>query len=93
MFCSNVGFTHWDEPQSGEGINRERSEMFFAPAVIQQRIKEWGHAEFDKRSMQFVMHSTAKSRDWLKMNYLDGVADLAKVTPMSAQAKYRQIRV
>lgn len=87
LFCSNVGFTHWDEPQSGAGINRERSEMFFAPSVIQQRIKDWGREEFDKRSMEFVMHSSAKSRDWLTMTYLDGVTDLAKIYPDVCEGK------
>jgi hypothetical protein len=78
-FCSNVGFTHWDEPRSGEGIIQERSEMFFAPSVIQTRMKEWGREKFDEKSMQFVMHSSAKSRAWLKMTYLDGVEGLEKV--------------
>ncbi|MFT5573992.1 MAG: hypothetical protein ACI9FR_002928 [Cryomorphaceae bacterium] len=78
-FCSNVGFTHWNEPRSGEGIIQERSEMFFAPSVIQTRMKEWGREEFDKRSMQFVMHSAARSRSWLKMTYLEGVTGLQEV--------------
>lgn len=76
-FCSNVGFTHWDEPQSADGIITERSKMFFAPTHIQTRIKEWGNAEFDKKSMQFIMHSFAKSRQWMQMTELDGLRGLA----------------
>lgn len=78
-FCSNVGFTHWDEPQSGAGIITERSEMFFAPSHIQQRIKQWGRGEFDRKSIAYVMHSSAKTQQWMNINYLDGVAGLAEV--------------
>lgn len=78
-FCSNVGLTHWEEPQTADGIIQERSEMFFAPSHIQQCIKEWGHAEFDRRSTKFVMHSSAKSREWMNINYLEGVSGLAEV--------------
>lgn len=78
-FCSNVGLTHWDEPQQAEGIIQERSEMFFAPSHIQQRIKEWGHEEFDRRSMKFVMHSSAMSRQWMKIKTLEGVKGLESV--------------
>jgi len=78
-FCSNVGFTHWDEPQSAEGIISERSQMFFAPTHVQKRIKDWGNAEFEQRSMQFIMHSCAKSREWMQFNELDGLDGLAKI--------------
>lgn len=37
----NVGLTHWDEVGGGAGIIRERSEMFFAPGVIEERMKQW----------------------------------------------------
>ena len=79
LYTSNVGLTHWDEPRQVEGILQSRSHQFFAPSHIQQRIKDWGPQEFGKRSMGYVMNSTAKSRAWLKVKELDGVNGLAGV--------------
>jgi hypothetical protein len=42
MRCINVGLTHWDETEAGDGLIVERSEFFFAPAHIQKRLKDWG---------------------------------------------------
>jgi hypothetical protein len=78
-YTSNVGLTHWDEPRQVEGIIRERSHQFFAPDIIQQRMKDWGAEEFGKRSTSYVTNSTAKSRDWLKITELQGVSGLAEV--------------
>lgn len=78
-YTSNVGLTHWDEPRQVSGIIKERSEQFFAPSHIQQRMKEWGHDEFGKRSIAYVMNSVAKSRVWLKIKELDGVKGLSDV--------------
>lgn len=49
-FTSNVGLTHWDEAHPVDGIIEQRSEMFFAPSHLQQRIKDWGRAEFDRKN-------------------------------------------
>lgn len=78
-YTSNVGLTHWDESARVDGIIKERSHQFFAPSHIQQRIKDWGAEEFGKRSIDYVMNSTAKSRAWLKVKELDGVNALAEV--------------
>lgn len=78
-FCSNVGFTHWDKPQSAEGIITERSKMFFAPSHIQSRIKEWGNDEWERKTTEFIRHSCAKSREWMTISELDGLNDLASI--------------
>jgi hypothetical protein len=78
-YTSNVGLTHWDEPRHVEGIIQERSQQFFAPSHVQQRMKEWGAKEFNKRSMRYVMHSSAKTNAWLKIKQLDGVDGLLEV--------------
>ncbi len=78
-YTSNVGLTHWDEPRSTDGINQERSHQFFAPSVIQQRMKDWGAEEFSKRSTEYVMRTSSKSRAWLQVKELDGVQGLADV--------------
>ncbi len=77
--CVNVGLTHWDETHKGEGIIRERSEFFFAPSHIQQRVKDWGPQEFAEKTSAFMQETTLKSRDWLKLKRLDGLHGLADI--------------
>ena len=69
----NVGLTHWDNGDAGEGIIADRSEFFFAPGHIQKRIKEWGIKEFDLRSSTFVNESAVRSRDWLELKTVEGL--------------------
>lgn len=78
-YTSNVGATHWEEPRQIEGIIRERSHMFFAPSHIQHLIKKLGMEAFNKQSMRYVMHSMAKTNEWLQIKQLDGVEGLSKV--------------
>lgn len=80
-FCSNVGLTHWEEPQHAAGINQARSQMFFAPGHIQQRIQDWGSDEFERRSTAYVMRTIGMSRKWLKITELDGLTALAERYP------------
>ena len=84
-YCSNVGVTHWDENAMGEEFIRERSAMFFAPGHIQQRSKEWGPGEFEKRALKFWHEAAIKSRDWLILKRLGGLEALAN--------KYDEIRL
>ncbi len=79
VFCSNVGITHWDDAGMGPDFIRERSQQFFAPSHIQKRIKEWGGKVFNELSTQFIMRTAAKSRAWLKMNQVMGLAGLDSV--------------
>ncbi|MEM8749039.1 MAG: DUF2855 family protein [Pseudomonadota bacterium] len=83
----DVGLTHWDEPRRNEQVNREKSQFFFAPSHIQHRIKEWGAAEFDKRSGSFMMKTAQKSMDWLKLIDVEGLEGLSKVYPDVCEGK------
>ena len=78
-FTSNVGLTHWDEPRQVKGIIQERSEPFFAPSYVQQCIKQWGFEAFNQRSMRYIMHSSAKTNEWLQIKQLDGIKGLSEV--------------
>lgn len=78
-WCLNVGITHWDQAMAGDGINRERSEMFFAPAHIQQRIAEWGAAEFDRKIARFMADTGRRSRDWMQVRRLRGLSEMRAV--------------
>lgn len=78
-FCSNVGMTHWEDSAPGAGFNQERSKMFFAPSHIQQRMKDWGADEFEKRSSAFIIRTALKSRSWLTMEAVTGLQGLQHV--------------
>lgn len=78
-YCLNVGLTHWDEAGQDTGIPQEKREFFFAPSHIQMRMKEWGPAEFEKRSSGFVLQATQQSAQWMQLVNLTGVAALADV--------------
>ncbi|MBT8067274.1 MAG: DUF2855 family protein [Gammaproteobacteria bacterium] len=77
--CINVGLTHWDEGLSAEGINKERSEFFFAPAHIQRRMQDWGPDGFAQKTSSFMQETALKSRAWLELKRIDGLQGLAEV--------------
>ena len=78
-FTSNVGLTHYDANKMGPHFIRERSAMFFAPAHIQKRAKDWGPGEFEKRAFEFWHAASIKSRDWLNIEHEHGMEALADV--------------
>lgn len=73
----NVGLTHWEEAGGGTGIIRERSEMFFAPGVMQERMKQWGAAEFTRQTREFLVRAFAESRGWLTIESVQGLDGMA----------------
>lgn len=79
--CINVGLTHWDDTQPGDGVIKQRSEFFFAPSHIQARMKDWGPDEFAAKTSAFIRETAVKSRRWLTLRHLQGLHDLAKVYP------------
>lgn len=79
VFCSNVGVTHWGETGKNPDINVERSEFFFAPGHIQKRVGEWGAAAFDQKVNDFMADTSAKCRDWLKIQDVDGLSGMEAV--------------
>ena len=78
-YTINVGLTHWADTKPQPGIISERSEFFFAPGHIQKRIKEWGGAEFDRKTGQFLVETAAKTGKWLQFKTLKGLGELAAV--------------
>ena len=73
-YCSNVGVTHWSENTMGPGFIRERSAMFFAPGHIQKRATDWGPGEFENRAKDFWRSAAGRSRDWLTLEPVPGLA-------------------
>jgi hypothetical protein len=77
--CINVGLTHWDESSPGEGLIRERSDFFFAPAHIQKRMQDWGPNGFAEKTAGFMQETALKSRAWLKLKKIDGLQGLGEI--------------
>lgn len=80
-FTSNVGLTHWANAKPLEGIIKDRSEFFFAPAHIQKRMEEWGPEGFDQKTSAFLAVTAAKTKTWLKFKQLNGLNALAAIHP------------
>ncbi len=78
-YTSNVGVTHYDANKMGPHFIRERSAMFFAPAHIQKRTKDWGPGEFEKKANRFWYDASIKSREWLVIERHDGMDTLGRV--------------
>ena len=76
-----VGLTHWESARTDQNIIADRSEFFFAPDHIKNRIKEWGSAEFERRSVGFLMKAAAQSKNWLQLQQVDGLDELAALHP------------
>ena len=72
----DVGLTHWEAPRRSDDRIKERSTFFFAPARIQARTKEWGASEFQRRTDEFMTGAIAQSRDWMRVETLDGLEPL-----------------
>lgn len=75
--CIRVGVTHHDS--AGGDLDLERSSWFFAPAHIEQRMKEWGPGGFQQKSSAFMRATSARSREWLKVTTVDGLGGLRAV--------------
>jgi len=78
-YTANVGVTHYDANVMGPDFIRERSGMFFAPAHIQKRSKEWGPGEFEERAIGFWYEAAKQSRAWLSIERHDGMPALSAV--------------
>ena len=79
--CINVGMTHWDEGAASPAIDASLAELFFAPAEIQKRMKEWGADVFSTRATAFLAAAAKDSGRWLQFTDVDGLGGLANVYP------------
>lgn len=88
-FHVGVGLTHWDQaaPAGDDGFAADRATFFFAPSHIQQRMKEWGPAEFAKRTEAFLEESARRSREWMEITPAEGIEELAALYPELAAGR------
>ena len=76
--CLTVGMTHWDnettaEDALGQAMLRDRTEFFFAPAHIQKRIGDWGHAGYAEKTNLFMNARALQSKDWMQVKEISGL--------------------
>jgi hypothetical protein len=77
-FCSNVGVTHHDATRVRPDTMGGRSAFFFAPSHIKKRSDEWGPGEFEKRSLAFFRDAAMRSRDWIRIERIEGAEALER---------------
>jgi hypothetical protein len=53
--------------------------MFFAPTHIQKRTSDWGPGIFEERAYRFWYEASRISRDWLRIDYHDGMDALGGI--------------
>ena len=78
-FTLKVGLTHWGKAAPPAGGKDTKSTFFFAPSHIEKRFRDWGPAEFDKKTNGFLMSAAKRTRAWLDFNELNGLEALAAV--------------
>ncbi|MEO0468346.1 MAG: DUF2855 family protein [Bacteroidota bacterium] len=75
----NVGITHWTAGGEASPELKQKSELFFAPMIIQKRIKDWGYPEYEKRTQRFLAASAGHTSQWLQFRDVNGLEELAAI--------------
>ncbi|MGB0388183.1 MAG: DUF2855 family protein [Ardenticatenaceae bacterium] len=66
-YDASVGITDWDKPGSSKGLPGARALMFFAPAQLQKRLKEWGGATYQQRMGNAWLAFLKMAQDWIEV--------------------------
>jgi hypothetical protein len=86
-FSSSIGATHVSEMGGSKGLTGPQATLFFAPAQIKKRSKEWGPQVLGQRLLQswqaFVATVAQPEHSWLTVVHHSG--------PEGVQATYLQI--
>ncbi|MFT5997771.1 MAG: hypothetical protein ACI81P_000216 [Neolewinella sp.] len=80
-YCIRVGLTHWENTGEISKKLAKKSELFFAPEHIQQRMKDWGPEGFERKTKGFLKNSAKSTASWLTFRELDGLEGLQRVHP------------
>ncbi|MFQ3323945.1 MAG: hypothetical protein ACI90U_001770 [Pseudomonadales bacterium] len=87
-YYMSVGITHWEDLDGSaftEKTDPAKHEMFFAPSYILERMKEWGPAEFDKRSSGFVIGAAMATFGWMTIDHRNGLDGLSELYPAACK--------
>ncbi len=68
-----VGDTHWEAEGAGAALPGPRPSFFFAPAVMAERLAEWGQAGFDARLSEGWRSFIGAVGPWLQVVDLPGL--------------------
>lgn len=68
-----VGDTHWDVAGNPHAVG-PKPQFFFAPAVLADRLKDWGQAGFDARLAAGWAGFVASAASWLRVETVAGLA-------------------
>ena len=72
-----VGDTHWDVAGNPHAVG-PKPQFFFAPAVLAERLKDWGQAGFDARLAAGWAAFTGSAAPWLRIVERAGLAEGAE---------------
>ena len=86
VYRYNVGITHWQDgmraPGKKDGDKKPAdAEMFFAPSYVLGLVKQWGAAEFDRKSREYVSAAGLATFGWMDVDEREGLAALDKAYP------------
>jgi hypothetical protein len=79
-----VGLTHWerDATRVEEALPGARPEVFFSPARIKQRLRDWGRGGFEQRfaaAWRTLVDALRGREDWLHVTFEEGPQAVERV--------------
>lgn len=78
-YVIQVGMTHWDKAGQRVNLPKEQQEFFFAPGHMQKRMKDWGPEEFNKKTNEYYLKSSAKISQWMSYEKIAGLEGLSAI--------------
>ena len=86
-FSSSIGATHVDEMGGAKDLAGPKATLFFAPAQIKKRSKEWGPQGLGERLLQswqaFIAQVAQPAQPWLTVEHHTGA--------QAVQSAYQQV--
>lgn len=78
-YDASVGLTNWNELGSSKGLPGAPARMFFAPAQLQKRVKEWGGAAYQQRMGNAWLAFLNVAKDWIDITERHGQAAIEEI--------------
>jgi hypothetical protein len=79
VLSSMVGVTHWDERAAPAGLPGPAPTVFFTPAQVDKRVREWGAAGYQERLGRAVSWLLDVVTNWIEVVEVAGLDDLEPV--------------
>lgn len=74
-----IGRTHWTTPRTKSIVPKDKLFFFFAPGIMKKKQDEWGKAEYDKITAEFIKSSAKKISTWMSYETHDELNDLVDI--------------